>query len=54
MALWWATAIGFIICLGFIFGSFILAMRKALDTEDSSRIDPIPTKPEETHQSPSS
>ncbi|MED3563784.1 hypothetical protein [Bacillus xiapuensis] len=53
MALWWATAIGFLICLGFIFGSYILAMRRALDTEDSTRIDPIPSNQDDSSRSQS-
>ncbi|WP_442598010.1 hypothetical protein [Neobacillus sp. D3-1R] len=42
MSMWWITTIGFIICLGFFGGIFVYALRNALPTEDSTRIDPLP------------
>jgi hypothetical protein len=39
MAGWWVTAIGFIICLGFVGGIFVYFLRETLNSEDSTRID---------------
>jgi len=41
MALWWATTIGFIICLGIVTGTMIHFLRQALDSNDAKRIDKI-------------
>ena len=41
MAEWWITAIGFIICLGFVGGTIVYFLRGTLNSEDSTRIDPI-------------
>lgn len=43
MAVWWVTTIGFVICLGIAGGTFVHFLRRALDTEDSTRIDKIKT-----------
>lgn len=40
-AIWWVTTIGLVLCLGAIGGTFFHFLRGALDTEDSTRIDPI-------------
>jgi hypothetical protein len=40
MAGWWVTAIGFIICLGFVGGILVYFLRGTLNSEDSTRIDP--------------
>jgi hypothetical protein len=47
MAIWWTTAIGFIIVLGCIGGTFIHFLKTALDTDDAKRIDPIKQESEE-------
>lgn len=41
MAEWWVTAIGFIICLGFVGGTIVYFLRGTLNSEDSTRIDPV-------------
>jgi hypothetical protein len=41
MAGWWVTAIGFIICLGFVGGIFVYFLRETLNSEDSTRIDAV-------------
>jgi hypothetical protein len=41
MAGWWVTAIGFIICLGIVGGTLVYFLRGTLNTEDSTRIDPV-------------
>ncbi len=46
MAGWWVTAIGFIICLGIVGGTFIYFLRGTLHSEDATRIDPDPLKKE--------
>lgn len=40
-ALWWATTIGFVICLGILCGTWLHFLRRGLNTEDSTRIDPL-------------
>jgi hypothetical protein len=40
-AIWWVTTIGFVLCLFAVGGTFIHFLRGALNTEDSSRIDPL-------------
>ncbi|MDP4161727.1 MAG: hypothetical protein Q8906_02505 [Bacillota bacterium] len=39
MAYLWMMTIGFLICLGLLFGVFLYVLRSTLDTEDSKRID---------------
>jgi hypothetical protein len=41
MAGWWVTAIGFIICLGLVGGTLVYVLRETLNSEDSTRIDPV-------------
>jgi len=41
MALLWITTIGFLLCLGFVVGTWIHFLRSGLDSGDSKRIDPI-------------
>jgi hypothetical protein len=41
MAGWWVTAIGFVICLGLVGGTMVYFLRGTLDSEDSTRIDPV-------------
>jgi hypothetical protein len=41
MAGWWVTTIGFIICLGFVGGIMVYFLRGALNSEDSTRVDPV-------------
>jgi hypothetical protein len=43
MAAWWITTIGFIICLGIVGGTMVYFLRGALNSEDSTRIDPNKT-----------
>ncbi|MFL6554988.1 MAG: hypothetical protein ACJ8MO_02585 [Bacillus sp. (in: firmicutes)] len=45
--IWWVTTIGFVLCLGFLVGSFIHFLRRALNSEDAYRIDPIKSDHEE-------
>ena len=40
-AIWWVTTIGFVLCLFAVGVTFIHFLRGALNTEDSSRIDPL-------------
>lgn len=40
-AIWWVTTIGFVLCLGAVGGTFFHFLRGALNSEDSSRIDPL-------------
>lgn len=47
MGIWWITAIGFIIVLGCIGGTFVHFLNTALDKDDSKRIDPIKKESEE-------
>ncbi|HLO10733.1 MAG TPA: hypothetical protein VK190_00605 [Pseudoneobacillus sp.] len=42
MAIWWITALGFLLCLGFIGGIFVYGLKGALHSEDSNYIDPLP------------
>ncbi|MDQ0200589.1 hypothetical protein [Neobacillus ginsengisoli] len=46
-AIWWTTAIGFVICLGIICGTWIHFVRSGLNTEDSTRVDPVKNDSEE-------
>jgi hypothetical protein len=48
MALWWATAIGFVIVLGCLGGTFVHFLNTALDKDDSKRIDKIKQESEES------
>jgi len=41
LAVWWVTTIGIVICLGFVAGIMIYFLKGALDSEDSTRIDPV-------------
>ncbi|MGJ7911766.1 hypothetical protein [Neobacillus sp. LXY-1] len=41
MAIWWATLIGFVICLGIAGGVFVHFLRGGLDMESSTRVDKI-------------
>jgi hypothetical protein len=41
MAEWWVTSIGFIICLGLVGGIIVYFLRGTLNSEDSTRIDPV-------------
>jgi hypothetical protein len=47
MAIWWVTTIGFILCLGFVGGTLFHFLRQGLNTEDSTRIDPIKDESED-------
>ncbi|MHC0036183.1 hypothetical protein [Pseudoneobacillus sp. C159] len=42
MALWWITAISMVMCLGFIGGAFAYGLKGALQSDDSTKIDPLP------------
>jgi hypothetical protein len=46
-AIWWVTTIGFVIFLGCIGGTFFHFISSALNTEDSTRIDPLKIDKEE-------
>jgi hypothetical protein len=46
-AIWWITTVGFIVCLGFVGGTFFHFLSGALNAEDSTRIDPIKIDKEE-------
>ena len=48
MALWWATAIGFIIVLGCLGGTFVHFLNTALDKDDAKRVDRIKEESEES------
>jgi len=47
MATWWITTIGFILCLGFVAGTFFHFLSGALHSEDSTTIDPIKEESDE-------
>lgn len=40
-AIWWITTIGFVLCLGFVAGTFFHFLRNSLDSEDAKRVDKI-------------
>ncbi|PEQ84790.1 hypothetical protein CN481_22340 [Bacillus sp. AFS006103] len=40
-AIWWITTIGFVLCLGFVGGTFFHFLRNSLDSEDAKRVDKI-------------
>jgi hypothetical protein len=42
-AIWWVTTLGLVFCLGAIGGTFFHFLRGSLNSEDSSRIDPLKT-----------
>ncbi|WP_174733658.1 hypothetical protein [Mesobacillus harenae] len=42
MANLFVTTLGFVICLGLVGGVFVYFVKSALNSEDSSRIDPLP------------
>lgn len=42
MAEWYVTLAGLVICLGIFGGVFVYFLIASVDTEDSTRIDPIP------------
>ncbi|WP_197032304.1 hypothetical protein [Bacillus sp. UNC41MFS5] len=46
-AIWWVTTIGLFIFLGCIGGTFFYFLRSSLNTEDSTRIDPLEINKEE-------
>lgn len=41
MALLWITTIGFLLSLGFVLGTWVHFVKSGLNSEDSTRIDPI-------------
>jgi hypothetical protein len=47
MAIWWVTTIGFILCMGFVGGTLFHFLSQTLNSEDSTRIDPIKDESEE-------
>ncbi|MDQ0155533.1 hypothetical protein [Robertmurraya andreesenii] len=44
MLVWSIILIGFMISLGIVVGIYVHVLQVALDTEDSTRIDPLPKK----------
>ncbi len=46
MAVWWVTTIGFVLSLGFVGGTLVHFLRRALNSEDAKRVDRL----EEDHK----
>jgi hypothetical protein len=42
MIIWWITTIGIVLCLGLTGGIMVYGLKGALDTDDSTYIDPLP------------
>jgi hypothetical protein len=47
-AIWWITVIGFVCCLGIVAGTWVYFLKKALNSEDSTHVDPFPTDHEDS------
>lgn len=42
MIIWTITLIGFLICLGIVLGIYVHVLQVTLDSDDATRIDPVP------------
>lgn len=42
MAIWWITTIGLLFCLASIIVFWVYGLKGSLNTEDSTRVDPLP------------